>query len=204
LKETRRRARELEVADEENRDDLILVKLSQKGDNRAFKLLYVRHHRALFAIVRRLVQEEADAEDVVQESFVRAWRALKDFRGETSFKNWLVRIGVNLSRNLHKRRRYTVPLADTPAPSNDSDVLAQEWLDRALDKLPEGYREVLVLHDVMEMRHTEIGEILGLSVGTSKSQLHRARAKMRSLLIAESRLGATPKAGDEQKQRYLQ
>jgi DNA-directed RNA polymerase specialized sigma24 family protein len=100
---------------------------------------------------------------------------------------------------LHKRRRHTVTMVDAPAPSTDSDALAQVWLDKALDELPEGYREVLVLHDVMDLRHAEIADILGLSVGTSKSQLHRARAKMRSLLLAGRGAESWPRAAGLQK-----
>ena len=170
----------------QNGDDASLVSSCQKGDKHALHLLYNRHHAYLFAVARRLTGQQADAEDIVQETFVRAWKAISSFRAQAAVRTWLLRIAVNLCRNMHGRRRETVQLTETPAPPEDSDALAKRWLDRALKKLPGGYREVLVLHDVLELNHFEIAEVLGVSVGTTKSQLHRARAKMRDFLIAES------------------
>ncbi len=166
-------------------DDAGLVKRCQKGDKHALRLLYDRHHTYVYAVVRRLTKQEADAEDMLQETFVRAWKSIRSFRAEAAFRTWLLRIAVNLCRNLHQRRKKTVALIDAAAPENNSDALARLWLDRALNQLSDGYREVLVLHDVMDLRHAEIAEVLGMSVGTSKSQLHRARAKMREFLVAD-------------------
>ncbi|MCP4605718.1 MAG: RNA polymerase sigma factor [Proteobacteria bacterium] len=177
------------MTDKNNQDDSRLVKRCQKRDKRALEHLYARHHGVLYAMALRMTGQVADAEDIVQESFIRAWKALPNFRGETTFRNWLLRIGINLCRNMHKRKKETVKLQDIPAPANDSDTLARNWLEKALSKLPDGYREVLVLHDVMDLRHVEIAEVLGLSVGTSKSQLHRARIKMRDLLITKRNAG---------------
>ena len=184
------------MALDRKQDDLHLVRRCQEGDRSALKQLYARHHGVLYAVSFRLTGHAADAEDVVQEAFIKAWRALPRFRCETTFKNWLIRIGVNLCRNLKKRRRETKSLEDTAAPIQDSDALAQVWLTNALGELPSGYREVLVLHDVMEFRHNEIADVLDISVGTSKSQLHRARTKMR-LLLKKSRdmAGTTSAAG---------
>ncbi len=164
------------------KDDWDLVKRCKQGDRTALKQLYARHHGVLYALTLRMTGRAADAEDVVQEAFIKAWKAIPQFRGDTSFKNWLCKIGLNLCRNQIRRNRETGELEETAAPMQETDALAKVWLEDALRKLPEGYREVLVMHDVMEMRHHEIGEILGISTGTSKSQLHRARSKMRDVL----------------------
>ncbi|MDJ0761845.1 MAG: RNA polymerase sigma factor [Myxococcota bacterium] len=184
------------VTREQDTDDASLVRRCQAGDRHALHLLYNRHHGYLYAVVRRLAGQDADAEDVVQETFVRAWKALPKFRAEASFRTWLLQIGVNLCRNMFRRRKPTVPMVELAAPSSEADTLARQWLDQALAQLSSRYREVLVLHDVMELRHGEIAEILGLSVGTSKSQLHRARVKMRDLLLTNSHGPSAARAGE--------
>lgn len=165
-------------------EDAQWVAACQAGDERAMQSLYAKHHGRLFGLALRLTGSRGDAEDVVQEAFLRAWRALPKFRGESRFGTWIYRIAVNLCRDQYKRRRPTEPEVDGEVPPAASDGIARRRLEAALEELSEGYREVLVLHDVMELRHPEIAEILGVEVGTSKSQLHKARAKMRALLTA--------------------
>lgn len=165
-------------------EDAQWVAACQGGDERAMQRLYAKHHRRLFALALRLTGSRGDAEDVVQEAFLRAWRALPKFRGESQFGTWIYRITLNLCRDMYKRRRPTEPEVEGEVAPAAGDGIARRRLTAALESLSEGYREVLVLHDVMELRHPEIAEILGVEVGTSKSQLHKARAKMRALLTA--------------------
>ncbi|MCP4678836.1 MAG: RNA polymerase sigma factor [Deltaproteobacteria bacterium] len=167
--------------------DLRLVKEARRGDARAIEQLYERHSGAVYSMALRMTGRAADAEDVTQDTFLRAWRSFPRFRGKTAVRSWLIGIGINLCRDLHRRKKKTQPLKAIPAPTDNSDGIARRWLDEAVRRLPEGYREVLVMHDVLEMRHPEIAEILGVSVGTSKSQLHKARAGMRTLLLADRR-----------------
>ena len=130
----------------------------------------------------RLTGSVADAEDVVQETFLRAYRHMKGFRGQSLLSTWLCRIAINQSRDMYKQRARTTPEKDVPVEPEQKDVLARARLEKALKVLPEGYREVLVMHDVIGMKHKEIAEVLKTAEGTSKSQLHKARARMRELL----------------------
>jgi RNA polymerase sigma-70 factor (ECF subfamily) len=168
-------------------DDHELVTLARDGDAAAVRSLYERHSRRVFAVVRRLAGEDALAEDWAQEAWVRAIRALPTFRGDSQFSTWLHRIAVNSA--LHGRRsrdrkagRETVMDDSYAARSQPSDPLLRRNLERALEKLPEGMRRVMVLHDVEGYTHEEIGEMLGVNPGTCKSQLFKARAKMRRML----------------------
>lgn len=167
--------------------ELELVRGAQRGDERAIRALYERHAPRVYAVVRRLAGDDALAEDWAQEAWVRAIRALPRFRGEARFTTWLHRIAVNSA--LHGRRwserrngRETAlppDIEDVRAP--DTPLLRQR-LEAALDRLPAGMRQILVLHDVEGYTHLEIGEMLGVTAGTSKSQLFKARARMRELL----------------------
>ena len=143
--------------------------------------IYGKHADRVFALARRLVGNRSDAEDVLQETFLRAWRSLSRFRGEASLGTWLYRIAVNLSRDLTKRRRPNAPQIDGISSQRSSDVIVRKRLESALTQLSPGYREVLTLHDVMELGHAEIADVLNISVGTSKSQLHKARAALRRI-----------------------
>jgi RNA polymerase sigma-70 factor (ECF subfamily) len=168
----------------ESDPDGALVERSQAGDDQALRALYQRHRVRLYTMAVRLTGNRSDAEDIVQETFVKAWRSLSAFRGEASFGTWLYRIALNLCRDLHRRRRPTEPEAEVATPPVSTDGIARRRLAQALSELSHGYREVLVLHDVMELNHGEIAEILGVDIGTSKSQLHKARSKMRTHMAA--------------------
>lgn len=161
------------------------------GDERAFRELYRRHTPRLHQLVLRLLGGAAqDAEDVVQETWVRATSALERFRWDSSFSTWLTGIGINRARDL--LRQHARRPGDHEA--GDPTVLLEQLcerprsvgeridLERALAMLPEGYRVVFVLHDVEGFGHAEIGQQLGISEGTSKSQLFHARRALRSLL----------------------
>ena len=165
--------------------DLVDILLG-KGDEAAFRELYHRHTPRLYQFVLRLLGgSEADAEDVVQETWIRASRKLASFRWESALSTWLTAIALNLGRQqLRKNGRFTA-LEEFPSlemgsqPSQDG-----KWIDleRAIAILPDGYRAVLVLHDIEGFKHEEISDQLGIAVGTSKSQLSRARQAMRALL----------------------
>jgi RNA polymerase sigma-70 factor, ECF subfamily len=160
---------------------------ARNGDDRAIRELYHRYAPRVYAIVRRLAGDDALAEDWAQEAWIRAIRALPRFRGDARFSTWLHRIAVNSA--LHGRRwrdrRTRNEVALPPAVPHDARVDAsvlQLTLAKALDTLPDGMRRVLVLHDVEGYTHEEIGTLLGVTAGTSKSQLFKARARMRQLL----------------------
>jgi RNA polymerase sigma-70 factor, ECF subfamily len=168
-------------------EDNELVKLARTGDGGAIRTLYQRHARRVFAVVRRMAGDDALAEDWSQEAWVRVIRALPTFRGESQFSTWLHRIAVNSA--LHGRRsrerkagRETVMDDSHAARPTGGDALLKLKLERAMERLPDGMRRVLVLHDVEGYTHEEIGEMLGVNPGTCKSQLFKARAKMRNLL----------------------
>lgn len=151
--------------------------------------LYEAHARRVYSVVRRLAGDDHLAEDLSQEAWIRAFEKLDLFRGDASFGTWMYRLATNVALN-RLRRMSRRPDVETAAerrpapPSPDEGVLTRRALDRALDRLPDGYRQVLVLHDVEGWTHREIAEELRVTEGTSKSQLHKARARMRDLLTA--------------------
>lgn len=170
-------------------EEAALFARCRSGDERSRRLFFDRHQRRVYALALRLLGSVADAEDVVQESFLRVFRDGGGFRGESAPGTWLCRIALNEARGLlrrHKRSPFDAhadPGAASVARAAPSrDMAAASGLEGALRQLSEGYREVLVMHDVLGMDHGEIAAVLDVAVGTSKSQLHKARAKMRSLL----------------------
>ena len=173
-------------------EDLALVQECLGGDSMAMQRLYRRHGDRLYALALRLTGTVSDAEEVVQETFLRAWRNLHRFRGESAFGTWLYRITTNLCRDHLKRHQRTgLRDAQPEAVSNIADelpagvdALARRRLEDALDKLTPRQREVLVLHDVMELDHPQIAEVLELPAATSKSHLHRARARLRRAFLS--------------------
>lgn len=164
-----------------------LIRLAADGDARAIRALYDRYAPRVYAVVRRIAGDDDAAQDYAQEAWIRAIRALPTFRGDARFSTWLHRIAVNAAlQALRKaetraKREEPIPEAVAAQPS-DPDALLQKRLAGALDALPEGMRQVLILHDVEGYTHEEIGDVLGVTSGTSKSQLFKARAKMRALL----------------------
>lgn len=166
--------------DRELADALLL-----RRDEAAFRALYRRHTPRLFQVVLRLLGgAEQDAEDVVQETWIRATERLAEFRWEAAFGTWLTGIGLNVARGLLRRRgRWEADPEHVPEPWRAPPPVGERIdLERALALLPAGYRAVLVLHDVEGFTHEEIAEMLGVVPGTSKSQLSCARRAMRQLL----------------------
>jgi RNA polymerase sigma-70 factor, ECF subfamily len=167
-------------------DDAALVEACRRGERRAMEALYHRYKRRVFGLVTRIVGP-ADSEEVAQEVFVRIFRGLGRFRGDSQLSTWIYRLSVNASlSHVTRRPRHDgddEALAHVPAPqTSGTDPSVSQRLERALASLPAGYRAVLVLHDIHGMNHDEVADILGCHVGTSKSQLHKARARMRELL----------------------
>jgi len=156
------------------------------GDVRAFEQLYRTHVGRVHALCLRLVADTAHAEQLTQDTFVRAWERLKSFRGESAFATWLRHVTVNVvledRRATARRTRRVMPTSDetllaSPSAARSDDVELD--LERALAKLPEGPRTVFVLHDVEGYQHQEIGTLLGIAEGTSKAHLHRARTLLK-------------------------
>jgi RNA polymerase sigma-70 factor (ECF subfamily) len=158
-----------------------------QGDEEAFRVLYRRHTPAVYQFVLRLGGGDAqEAEDVIQETWMRAARGLEGFRWKSALKSWLTGIALNRVREgARKKKRSLVEVEGVwEVPAAASDPGQRIDLDRALGLLPPGFRTVLVLHDVEGYTHREIGSQLGITDGTSKSQLHGARKAMRRLLAA--------------------
>jgi RNA polymerase sigma-70 factor (ECF subfamily) len=173
------------------------VQLAAAGDATAFKELYKTYHRRVYSHCLRMTRNATEAEDLTQDVFVQLIRKLNTFRGEASFATWLHRLTVNVVlmhfRKPAFRMEQTTDSGDVPArvvagtdnPSRMS-LIDQISLDRAIQQLAPGYRAVFILHDVEGYEHEQIGKILGCAVGTSKSQLHKARMKLRRLLRART------------------
>ncbi len=163
------------------------IQRAQHGDAEAVRELYRRYAPRVFAVVRRLAGEDALAEDWAQDAWIRALRALPTFRGDARFSTWLHRIAVNSAlhgrrwRERRTRNEIALPVALHQSERPDDSVL-RITLERALDTLPYGMRQILVLHDVEGFTHEEIADMLGITTGTSKSQLFKARARMRRTL----------------------
>lgn len=164
-----------------------LIRLATEGDARAIRTLYDRYAPRVYAVVRRIAADDDLAQDYAQEAWIRAIRALPTFRGHARFSTWLHRIAVNSALQALRKaetriRREAEPPDQIPVAPAPHDALLRTRLETALDRLPEGMRQVLILHDVEGYTHEEIGDVLGVTSGTSKSQLFKARAKMREML----------------------
>ena len=169
-------------------DDAQLIAACRRGEARAMEVLYHQYKRRVFGMAHRIVGA-SDAEEVAQEVFVRVFRGLAAFRGDSALSTWIYRLTVNASLSYIARRgrRQEVPVDDTlhdvPAPAAvERDPGLASRIEAALGQLPAGYRAILVLHDVEGLSHEECAAILECRVGTCKSQLHKARARMRELL----------------------
>lgn len=158
--------------------------------------LYRRYTKAMYNVAVRITRDTMEAEDVLQEAFVRAFRNLTSFKGDSTFGAWLKRIVINTSINhIKKRKGDFVPIEEVRIEVKDSegDIFPARWsmkqIKAAIERLPEGYGLVFNLYLIEGYDHKEIGDILGISEATSKSQYSRAKKKLREMLVAEEESG---------------
>jgi RNA polymerase sigma-70 factor, ECF subfamily len=175
-----------------------LVQRAQEGDEEAFAALFQSHKRRVFSVCLLMAKDVAEAEDITQEAFLQVFCKLRTFRGESAFSTWLHRVAVNTAL-MKLRRRKSPPMLSLDEPvSPDSPSLRRDYgksdpnlsgaidrisLHRAIRELPAGCRKIFGLHAVHGYQHHEIAQLLNCSVGNSKSQLHKAKLKMRELLF---------------------
>jgi len=162
------------------RDETALVARAQSGDTRAFEALYREHVDRVYGLCLRMTGNVGEAEDCAQEAFIQAWKKLARFRGDSAFGTWMHRIAVNAvlgrirkSKREQDRIQAVAEMTTSPASIGDSGELRD--LSDAIDRLPEGARHVFVLNAVYGYSHEESSDMLGVAVGTTKAQLHRAR-----------------------------
>jgi RNA polymerase sigma-70 factor (ECF subfamily) len=181
--------------------DQEVVAAAQTGDIEALAWIYDKHRRRVFNLCFRMLRDRADAEDITQDVFVQVFRKIDTFRGQSAFSTWLHRLAVNMVlMEIRSRKSHVYAMVPIESNSDDDDVFHEQFgredialrgsldrvtLENALSELPPGYRVVFLLHDVHGYEHQEIAEILSCSIGNCKSQLHKARLKLRKMLIAQ-------------------
>jgi len=173
--------------------DLQLARAAAAGDAAAFEQLYEQYHKRVYSLCLRMLGEGSQAEDLTQEVFLQVYKKIGSFRGDSAFTTWLHRLTVNQVL-MHFRKRGVklehtseegdfTNVVETPLQSTRRISMVDRLaLEKAISELPPGYRTVFVLHDVQGYEHEEISGLLDVSVGTSKSQLHKARMRLRELL----------------------
>jgi RNA polymerase sigma-70 factor, ECF subfamily len=174
------------------------IRLAQQGDASAFEEIYRLHGRRVYSLCLRMLGDPTEAEDLAQEAFLQLFRKIHTFRGESAFSSWLHRLTANVVLMSFRRKKAVVTSLDEITRINDEDS-APRWeigsqdlrltgvfdrvnLQTAIERLPEGYKRMFLLHDVHGYEHNEIAQILDCSIGNSKSQLHKARKRLRELL----------------------
>ena len=174
--------------------DLELIRAAASGDAAAFEQLYQQHYRRVYSLCLRMLGSTTQAEDLTQEVFLQVFRKLGSFRGDSQFTTWLHRLTVNQVL-MHFRKRGVklehtseegdfTNVVETPLQSTRRISMVDRLaLEKAIAELPPGYRTVFTLHDIEGYEHEEIADMLGVSIGTSKSQLHKARMRLRELLM---------------------
>jgi RNA polymerase sigma-70 factor (ECF subfamily) len=203
----------LPIGDENQIDnpERSLVQRAQCGDEQAFATLFQLHKKRVYSVCLQMTRDVADAEDLTQEAFMQVFRSINSFRGDSAFSTWLYRVAVNTVL-MKLRRRKSPPVLSLDEPvSSDSPSLKREVgkedlslsgaidriaLRRAIEELPGGCRQIFDLHEVEGYQHHEIAELLQCSIGNSKSQLHKAKMKMRDLLLPTRRILRTRKVSD--------
>ena len=171
-----------------------LVQRARSGDMRAFERLYREHVGRVYGLCLRMTRDPAMAEDCTQETFINAWKALARFETRSQLATWLHRIAVNVAL---ARRRKVSPVVELNTDEDDAEGVETDWtletplevseIEAAIGKLPDGARDVLVLHAIYGSSHLEAAEMLGVAEGTCKAQLHRARNLLRDKLGVEVR-----------------
>jgi len=179
------------------------IRRAQQGDANAFERIYRLHSRRVYALCLRMVGNTAEAEDLTQEAFLQLFRKIGTFRGESAFSTWLHRLAVNVVLMRLRKKTISATSLDEQSESDEEsstpkkDVGTEDLrlsgsvdrvnLDRAVRQLSPGYRSIFVLHDVQGYEHNEIAAIMKCSIGNSKSQLHKARMRLRELLHENER-----------------
>ncbi|MBZ5681958.1 MAG: sigma-70 family RNA polymerase sigma factor [Acidobacteriia bacterium] len=192
----------LEDNPQRNNSERSLVQRAQRGDQQAFATLFELHKKRVYSVCLLMTKDVAEAEDLTQEAFLQVFRSVGTFRGDAAFSTWLYRVAVNTVL-MKLRRRKGLPLLSLDEPvSPDSPSLRRDVgkddprlsgavdriaLRRAIEELPEGCRTIFTLHEVQGYQHHEIAQLLRCSIGNSKSQLHKAKLKMRDLLFPKRR-----------------
>lgn len=176
--------------------DAELVKKAQQGDADAFATLFYTHRPRVYSLCLRMTNNTAEAEDLTQDAFLQVFRKLSTFRGDSALSTWLYRVAVNTVL-MHFRKKGLRQVSLDESSNQDTRLLKREYgsvderlsgsvdriaLARAMQELPAGYRTIFLLHEIKGYEHQEIARILRCSVGNSKSQLHKAKLKMRELL----------------------
>jgi len=191
----------------EDRSDEDLIQRFLRGDSASFSVLVRRHERRVHNLCYRMLGREEDARDAAQDAFLTALRKLSSFRGEARFTTWMHRVTVNACYDILRRKKREPVLEgprdeDAPEPPGpaspdhaDSAVAAVD-VQRALVKVPQEFRAVLVLHDVQDMAYEDIAEVLGIPVGTVKSRLHRGRVALAQALGGTFGSPGPPDEGD--------
>lgn len=175
-----------------NGADRDLVARCRAGEAGAFESIYRQHAPRIYALACRIAGSSADGEDLLQEIFLQAHRKLHTFRGDAALGTWLYRLATNCCLDFVRSRRAkmdratdTLDAGTSGRPARRETPLARIDLERAIGQLPDGCREVFVLHDVEGYDHREVGRLLGIAEGTSKSQVSKARARLRALLTRQ-------------------
>lgn len=179
------------------------IRLAQQGDPAAFEILYRRHSRRVFGVCLRMTGNQSEAEDLTQETFLTIFRKIQSFRGESAFATWVHRVAVNTVLMRLRKKNVACDSLDEPNERDEEEFKAPLQLgerdlqlsgtidrinlERAINQLAPGSRAMFMLHDVEGYRHNEIAEIAGCSVGNSKSQLHKARLRLREILLKDGR-----------------
>jgi len=173
--------------DTKRREDDELVERTRRGEMEAFEALYRRHSSAIFGLALRMLQNRADAEDMLQEIFLQAYDRLPSFEGRSAFGTWLYRLSVNRCLDHLRSRGAKEKIRTEPLPPELPGRVSTVGhrgldLDRAIGELPPSSRAAFLLHHVAGFDHKEVGEMLGIAVGTSKSLVHRARTRLKEAL----------------------
>lgn len=170
-----------------------IIARAQKGDEEAFAALFEAHKRRVYSLCLRMLGNPTEAEDLTQEAFLQLFRKISTFRGESAFSTWLHRLSVNVVL-MHLRKKGLNQISLDETENSQGEPIKRDYgdddrrlvgsvdrigLNRAISELPPGYRTVFILHDVEGYEHNEIAEIMNCSIGNSKSQLHKARLKLR-------------------------
>ena len=171
-------------------DEAAWIKQAQQADTRAFERLYRMHIDKVYGLCLRMTGSQSEADDCTQEAFIQAWNKLDRFRGDSAFSTWLHRIAVNavlgrMRKSKREEDRIKAAAEVSSAPASAADTGKLRDLSDAIDRLPEGARHVFVLNTVYGYSHEEAGNMLGIAVGTSKAQLHRAKRLLKQQLEKE-------------------